>query len=107
MVGSVSTDSTLGFGIHQSNKTHQRIFLRMEKKEELVVVMSAVDWWKSEETAVLARFFDRCVRWNFLRECGKGEVQASKGELSAKASTKHPHDSHAMFTRCAHGRTAK
>jgi hypothetical protein len=42
-----------------------------KKFETLVVVMSAVHWWKSVETSLLIAFGGISVQWNSVRLFGK------------------------------------
>ena len=54
----------------QPQQASQELFLNIEK-ENLVVVMSAVDWWKSGRQEGWAAFSAGCVPWIFLERCGK------------------------------------
>jgi hypothetical protein len=89
----------------QEQQKSQRIIPKIETIK-LVVVMSAVDWWKSEITPMIAGDFDEGVQWKILRRCGKREESRERTEIRAPRSTNHPHHSHAMFTRCAQAEKA-
>jgi hypothetical protein len=55
--------------------------LRRRKNIKLVVVMSAVDWWKSSPVECLGALRPAGVRWNFLRLFGKRVAFGMGGSL--------------------------
>jgi hypothetical protein len=70
---------------------------------KLVVVMSAVDWWKCSRAIALLEYTRSNVAWIFLRSCGKREWQLWMGQVVPCACTFDPQVSLAMFTRSAQG----
>jgi hypothetical protein len=55
--------------LHKPQQASQKYSLN--QKDTLLVVMSAVDWWKSLQTETLLGSFASGVRWNILRLVGK------------------------------------
>jgi hypothetical protein len=89
--------------------TDTRAFTKAIKKIELiklVVVMSAVDWWKSSQTLALLEDCSHGVAWISMRVCGKTELNPGAGQFAAHPRTVDPQVSHAMFTRCRHAKQA-
>jgi hypothetical protein len=70
---------------------------------KLVVVMSAVDWWKTSSSHDLSCYFMIRVAWISVRGCGKREQQARMGQVAPRPCTFDPQLSLAMFTRSAQG----
>jgi hypothetical protein len=84
----------------------QRLSQMLSGKNEyikLVVVMSAVDSWKSSSSRHLACSFMIRVAWISVRNCGKRERRAWKGQVAPCTCTFDPQLSLAMFTRSAQG----
>jgi hypothetical protein len=59
------------FTTPQHNKSYKAVSRALKRKRALVVVMTAVNWWKNAPRASRATFFRAPVRWNFLRRFGK------------------------------------
>jgi hypothetical protein len=87
------TTGTVRFSQKQQEESFQK-----QKTVKLVVVMSAVDWWKNERAPNRLRFLRPGVRWNFLRRFGKG----GKNFDSSYFSIFFPHFTRIFTTDCAH-----
>jgi hypothetical protein len=61
----------------QLSSFHKSLFFK-KLKMPLLVVMSAVDWWKSAENKNRLGFLPSGVRWIFLRLFGKALTFSTK-----------------------------
>ena len=66
----------------------------------LVVVMSAVDWWKTQRHEALAVFSRRHVQWIGVERFGKNGGLDTLEITAYFVSTNRPRYSLAIFTRC-------
>jgi len=88
-------------GFSQTQELSQKLSKKIELIK-LVVVMSAVDWWKSSQTLAPLENCPHGVAWISMRICGKTALTSGMDKFAPHVRTVDPQVSHAMFTRCRH-----
>jgi len=84
--------------LFSQNSSSARGFLYRKEKLTLVVVMSAVDWWKSARYIRLPVFFAAGVQWILVRGFGK----LPRKIFPVRSRTMSPQLVRRILTRCTH-----